>query len=169
MSLTSYPPDVSNPKEVKAEVIIEEDSMPQMHVDSTDGDNVQESSPLPLQAKQYTEGWRLAIVIGSLCLGTLLVALDTTIIFVAIPRISTTFHSLEDIGWYGSAYLLTIMAFQASAAKIFKHFRVKVSYLMSILIFEGTNRSVCNGTCLGDTRRFSLMPYSGVNTMCQRS
>lgn len=113
-----------------------------------------------LEAKQYVEGWRLLIVIGSLYLGTLLVALDTTIIFVAVPKISTAFHSLEDIGWYGSAYLLTyvlsrtdpvpyrpqltsfsrVMAFQASSAKVFKFFAVKATYMVSILIFEGIHR-----------------------------
>lgn len=27
--------------------------------------------------------------------------------FQAIPRITTTFHSLADVGWYGTAYLLS--------------------------------------------------------------
>ena len=135
------------------EVTTEKDSLPPTQVDSTHGDEIQEQTTLPATAKQYFEGWRLAVVIVSLCLGTLLVALDTTIIFVAVPRISTSFHSLEDIGWYGSAYLLTIMAFQASAAKIFKYFTVKVTYLISILIFEGTNRSMFDGTRLGSATR----------------
>jgi hypothetical protein len=26
---------------------------------------------------------------------------------VAIPRITDQFHNLNDVGWYGSAYLLT--------------------------------------------------------------
>ena len=29
------------------------------------------------------------------------------IIAVAIPRITDQFHELNDVGWYGSAYLLT--------------------------------------------------------------
>lgn len=45
-------------------------------------------------AGQYLHGWKLAIIIISLCGGTFLVALDVAIIGVAIPRITTDFHSL---------------------------------------------------------------------------
>lgn len=45
-------------------------------------------------AGQYLHGWKLAIIIVSLCAGTFLVALDVAIIGVAIPRITTDFHSL---------------------------------------------------------------------------
>jgi len=82
-------------------------------------------------------GWRLAIVTGSLCLGTLLVAIDTTIISVAIPRISTDFKNIDDIGWYGSAYLLTVTAFQPAFGSIYKFFDAKTTYLISIFTFEG--------------------------------
>ncbi|MCJ1386956.1 hypothetical protein MMC17_010085 [Xylographa soralifera] len=137
MSLNSFPPGDSKNDGVLPEVSIGKDSHLQMNVETSNDDQLQEKVMRPVKVDQYfVQGWRLAIVVVSLCLGTLLVALDTTIIFVAVPRISTSFHSLEDIGWYGSAYLLTIMAFQASAAKIFKYFTVKVTYLISILIFE---------------------------------
>jgi hypothetical protein len=43
---------------------------------------------------QYFHGWKLFIIITSLCLGTFLVALDVSIIGVAIPRITTDFHAL---------------------------------------------------------------------------
>lgn len=85
----------------------------------------------------YLSRWRLAIVTASLCLGTFLVAIDTTIISVAIPKIATDFTALEDIGWYGSAYLLTVTAFQPAFGSIFRLFDAKSSYLISILIFEG--------------------------------
>ncbi|KAK7556111.1 hypothetical protein IWX92DRAFT_400641 [Phyllosticta citricarpa] len=38
--------------------------------------------------------------------GIFLVALDRTIVGVAIPRITDEFHSLGDVGWYGSAYMV---------------------------------------------------------------
>lgn len=41
---------------------------------------------------EYPTGWRLFIVIASLCLGTLLVAIDNTIPAVAIPTITSTFE-----------------------------------------------------------------------------
>ena len=85
---------------------------------------------------QYLVGWRLGVVILSLTFGLFLVALDTTIIGVATPKITTEFRSLNDIGWYGSAYLLAVTAFQPTFGSFYKHFNLKVVYLSSILIFE---------------------------------
>jgi hypothetical protein len=42
------------------------------------------------------------VIIVALCLAVFLVALDQTIIATAIPRITDHFHSVQDIGWYGS-------------------------------------------------------------------
>lgn len=46
------------------------------------------------QVDRYVHGWKLCVIITSLCLGTFLVALDVAIIGVAIPRITTEFHTL---------------------------------------------------------------------------
>jgi MFS family permease len=54
----------------------------------------------------------------------------------AIPVISNEFNSLNDVGWYGSAYLLTCCAFQLLFGKIYTFFPVKTVLLSSILIFE---------------------------------
>ncbi|KAM7219719.1 Major facilitator superfamily domain containing protein [Rhypophila decipiens] len=82
------------------------------------------------------ESWRLAIVIGSLCLGVFLFGLDTTIIATAIPQITTEFRSLADVSWYGSAYLLTLTAFQPLFGNLYKYFNGKVVYLVSLVVFE---------------------------------
>lgn len=84
----------------------------------------------------YLRSWRLAVVIMSLCLGTLLVAIDTTIVAVAVPQISISFRAFDDIQWYGSAYLLTVTAFQPAFGSVFRYFSSKKIYLISILIFE---------------------------------
>lgn len=75
------------------------------------------------------------IIITALCLGTLLDAIDITIIGVAIPTISTHFHALE-VGWYGSAYLITLTALQPIFGVTYKFFNPKTIYLSSILVFE---------------------------------
>ena len=85
----------------------------------------------------YLNAWRLAIVTASLCLGTFLVALDTTIISVAVPKIATDFQAINDVRWYGSAYLLTVTAFQPAFGSVYRLFNTKLIYLLSILIFEG--------------------------------
>lgn len=101
---------------------------------------------------QYPAGWRLAVIITSLCLGTLLIALDNTILTVAIPKITTVFNSLNDVGWYGSAYLLSITALQPTFGNFYKYFDVKVVYLVSIAIFEGMMTSIEKLSCPQLTR-----------------
>lgn len=78
----------------------------------------------------------LFIVLGSLYLGTFLVALDTTIINTALPAITTQFHALDQLAWYGSAYLLTFTALQPTCGKLYKVIDTKLVYLISIAIFE---------------------------------
>jgi hypothetical protein len=85
----------------------------------------------------YLHSWRLAVVITSLFFGQLLMALDVNIINVAIPEISTHFQALNDVAWYGSAYLLTITAFQPSFGTMYRLFNIDVTYKVCIIIFEG--------------------------------
>lgn len=71
----------------------------------------------------------------------------------AIPKITTRFNSLGDIGrtpprnligliltkyigWYGSAYLLSQMSLQPCFGKIYTYFDLKLTFMTSILIFE---------------------------------
>ena len=87
---------------------------------------------------QYPKSLDLATILFSLFLGTFLVATDTTIISVAIPEISTQFQALDDVGWYGSAYLITITALQPAGGTIYKFLNPKAVYLTAIVVFEGT-------------------------------
>lgn len=54
----------------------------------------------------------------------------------AIPRITSDFHSLPDVGWYGSAYLLANCSLQPLAGKIYTHFNSKKVFLFFFAIFE---------------------------------
>ena len=83
-----------------------------------------------------TTGFKLAITIIGLCLSVFCVALDTTIIATAIPRITDQFHALQDVGWYGSAYLLTTCAFQLFFGKLYSLFSVKYVFLGALFVFE---------------------------------
>ncbi|KAL8703943.1 MAG: hypothetical protein Q9201_002893 [Fulgogasparrea decipioides] len=85
---------------------------------------------------EYPSGAKLAIITISLCLSVLLMALDNTIIATAIPKITDHFNSLDDVGWYGSAYLLTTCAFQLLFGKFLTFFSIKWVYLIAIGIFE---------------------------------
>ncbi|KAI1205122.1 major facilitator superfamily domain-containing protein [Annulohypoxylon truncatum] len=90
----------------------------------------------PQTTSGYLSSWRLATVIGSLCLGIFLFGLDINIIGVAIPHITTEFKSLYDVAWYGSAYMLTITAFQPLFGNLYKYFNAKIVYLISLFTFE---------------------------------
>ena len=84
----------------------------------------------------YPQGLKLALIILALCLSVFLVALDNTIIATAIPKITDHFKSLGDVGWYGSAYLLTTCALQLFFGKLYTFYSIKSVYLVSIVIFE---------------------------------
>ena len=85
---------------------------------------------------KYPGGATLAVLTFGLCMATFVVALDNTIIATAIPRITTVFDSLNDVGWYGSSYLLTTTSLQPSFGKVYTYFNIKWTYLSALLIFE---------------------------------
>lgn len=58
------------------------------------------------------------------------------IVTTAIPQITDDFNSVTDIGWYGSAFLLTTSAFQLLYGKIYSFFSIKATYLIAIFLFE---------------------------------
>ncbi|KAB8222835.1 major facilitator superfamily domain-containing protein [Aspergillus novoparasiticus] len=84
----------------------------------------------------YPTGLKLALLLMSIFIGMFLVSLDRLIVSTAIPQITNEFSSAGDIGWYGTAYLLTNCAFQLVFGKIYTVFSVKPIFLTSILLFE---------------------------------
>lgn len=46
------------------------------------------------------------------------------------------FDSLDDVGWYGSSYLLTTTSLQPSFGKVYSYFNVKWCYIVAIAVFE---------------------------------
>lgn len=85
---------------------------------------------------KYISGLKLWTLSFGLCLTTFVIALDNTIIATAIPKITSVFNSLEDVGWYGSSYLLTTTSLQPSFGKVYTYFDVKYTYLCALIIFE---------------------------------
>ncbi|KAI3559054.1 major facilitator superfamily transporter [Colletotrichum abscissum] len=102
---------------------------------------------------EYPKGMKLALIVMALCFSVFLMALgkepspqfphsfnrvelDNSIIATAIPRITDEFKSLNDVGWYGSAYLLTTASLQLLFGKFYSFFSIKWVYLITIAIFE---------------------------------
>ncbi|KAK8190522.1 putative MFS multidrug transporter [Phyllosticta capitalensis] len=67
--------------------------------------------------------------------GIFVVALDRTIVGVATPRITDEFHSLGDVGWYGSAYMLTACSTQLVVGKLYTFYNPKWVYLINLFLF----------------------------------
>ncbi|KAJ6443725.1 Major facilitator superfamily transporter [Purpureocillium lavendulum] len=84
----------------------------------------------------YATGLKLVVLMTSLLLCQFLVALDMSIIATAIPKITNEFHSLDQVGWYGSGFLLTLAGFVSLWGKAFKHANIKWVFLAAIVIFE---------------------------------
>jgi MFS family permease len=86
--------------------------------------------------EEFVTGIPLACLIIGLMFAVFLISIDRTIISTAIPYITGEFNSTPDIGWYGSAYLLTACAFQPVCGRVFMLFSVKKSYLLAMFFFE---------------------------------
>ncbi|CAK7236554.1 hypothetical protein SBRCBS47491_009677 [Sporothrix bragantina] len=84
----------------------------------------------------YPTGIRLALIMTAMFLGIFLVALDKLIISTAIAQITNDFSSTSDIGWYGTAYLLTNCAFLLVFGKLYTLFSVKTVFLTATVLFE---------------------------------
>ncbi len=93
-------------------------------------------APSAASSIKYPTGAKLVLIIVSLCLVVFLVALDQTIIAPALGAITTEFGSVKDIGWYGSAYLLTTTALQPTYGAVYRIFSIKYTYLFAVFIFE---------------------------------
>jgi hypothetical protein len=86
-------------------------------------ESIKETETSPTEEWVYLTGFKLWAVIGVVTLACFILLLDTAIIATvrlslrltfrpptnghkAIPKITSDFHSLNDVGWYGSSYLL---------------------------------------------------------------
>ncbi|KAF2758755.1 putative efflux pump antibiotic resistance protein [Pseudovirgaria hyperparasitica] len=117
----------------------------------------------------YPTGIKLISISASLCLCTLLVALDATILATAIPTITSQFNSLSDVAWYNSALLLTTSAFQIPYARAYTLLSTKYTFLFSVLVFE-IGSAVCgaapNSTALIIGRAVQGVGGAGIFAGC---
>ncbi|KAH7159859.1 major facilitator superfamily domain-containing protein [Dactylonectria estremocensis] len=86
--------------------------------------------------QEYVSGWKLISLMISITMAAFLMLLDMSIITTAIPRITEQFHSLDDIGWYGSSYNLASAALQPLSGKLYTYFKSKWLFLGFLFIFE---------------------------------
>lgn len=87
-------------------------------------------------SNDYPTGLRLIMILLGLVLTFFLSALDMSIIGTAVPRITTEFNSIPDVGWYGASFMMTLAAFQSHWGKAYLYFPLRPSFLASIAVFE---------------------------------
>jgi MFS family permease len=88
------------------------------------------------ETPKYPGPFRLTIIMLAIYIPIFLVALDRTIIGTAIPQITNQFHSISDIGWYGSSYMLTSCSFILLYGRLYTFFSTKAVFLSGIFLFE---------------------------------
>ncbi|MCJ1386881.1 hypothetical protein MMC17_010009 [Xylographa soralifera] len=94
------------------------------------------TAPPATQEEPWVSGIKLLNIISALTLVCFLVLLDTSIIATAIPRITSDFHSLVDVGWYGGAYQLAAAALVPLTGKLFMNFNSKLTFMTFFGIFQ---------------------------------
>ncbi|KAI1607883.1 DNA repair protein RAD50 [Exophiala viscosa] len=84
----------------------------------------------------YPPTSKVIAIISGLYMTAFLISLDRFVIGVAVPRITDQFHSLGDVGWYGSAYLLTACSMMLLIGRLYTMFNPKWVYLIALVVFE---------------------------------
>jgi len=114
--------------------IIEQDNAlspaPNNDVSSADPQKPDEPS------SEYLTGAPLHLLVLGLILAVITMSLDISIIATALPRITDTFNTISDIGWYGAAFTFTNSALQPLSGKIYTFFPMKQSFIVFIAVFE---------------------------------
>ncbi|KAG9303177.1 hypothetical protein G9A89_001793 [Geosiphon pyriformis] len=83
------------------------------------------------QTAEVSSRERIILFIG-LCLALYLTAIDQTIVAIALPKVSTAFHSLSHLSWVSTAYLLSSTAAQPIFGKLSDIFGRKLTFLLAI-------------------------------------
>lgn len=87
------------------------------------------------EEEQYLSGTKLYALALALLLTVFIMTLDMSILATAIPYVTNDFDTINDIGWYGAAYLMTTAALQPLAGRIYTYFPLKYAYLAFLAIF----------------------------------
>ncbi|ERF72998.1 hypothetical protein EPUS_08855 [Endocarpon pusillum Z07020] len=85
---------------------------------------------------KWVTGVPLITIMGAICLVCFLMLLDISIIVTAIPQITSDFSSLQDVGWYGSAFQLASAALLPLTGSLYVNFDSKWTFLAFFAVFE---------------------------------
>lgn len=102
--------------------------------EALDGSEEQDASADSSDDNHYPTGMRLWFVLGTLGAVLILTSIDMNVVATAVPQITDDFHTVQDVGWYSSAFRLCMCAFQFMYGKAYTLFSVKRVYLVANII-----------------------------------
>ncbi|KAJ5197645.1 MFS toxin efflux pump [Penicillium cf. viridicatum] len=86
-------------------------------------------------APDYPSGIKSHLAVATICLAIFLITLDNTIIATATPYITDEFHSLKDVGWYGSVYTMVVCVTTLLFGKLNARYSIQWPYSISMVLF----------------------------------
>ncbi|GLA37477.1 hypothetical protein AnigIFM63309_004416 [Aspergillus niger] len=116
---------------------------------------------VPVKSSQYTHMIPLR---SNLCFPGAHCVLDGT-----VPKITDEFHSIADVGWYGSAFRLASSMSQLLQGRVFDQFSVKWAFLLHLIVFEAG--AIISGAAPSSLvfiigRVISGLGFSGISQGC---
>ncbi|KAK9452809.1 putative MFS multidrug transporter [Dipodascopsis uninucleata] len=108
-------------------------------IEKSEKSSIVDNERVPIEVQPENKGHsrlRTVLLMVGVYLAMFLVALDKTLIATVIPRITDEFDSLDQVGWYGSAFMLTSCAFQLGFGRVYTFYPTKYVFLSAIIIFE---------------------------------
>ncbi|KAI0204997.1 major facilitator superfamily transporter [Astrocystis sublimbata] len=85
---------------------------------------------------EYISGYKLFAALFGITSVFFIILLDFSIISTATPYITSEFHRLQDVGWYGGAYQLASAGLQPLTGKLYTYLSAKRTFLVFVVIFE---------------------------------
>ncbi|KAL2194797.1 major facilitator superfamily domain-containing protein [Corynascus similis CBS 632.67] len=86
--------------------------------------------------QEFLTGWPLRGLASVLGLVMFLALLENSIVGTLTPAITSNFHSLDDAGWFGSAYMLPVAALQPLMGKVYSTMDQKWCFIGFFALFE---------------------------------
>ena len=112
------------------------DKMSTTSVIATDNDTHSHDTPEPTEVVSTSKkGWRFWLIFLAVCVATLVIAVDISIVSTALPTISADLGSEELFVWVANAYILATTVVQPLFGQMANIFGRRSLTILSVLIF----------------------------------
>lgn len=91
---------------------------------------------VPEPSSRSVHGWRWALVLASIYISAFTYGLDTTIAADVQSAVVETFHSVEDLSWLGTGFMMGSVATILPIGRAFELFDLKYNFIAGVVLFE---------------------------------